>query len=57
MKSARRNISTHILPAHHTITLNNVTIKGEPINQLGNKQWCFNMPASADVKNCIELEL
>ncbi|MET3609266.1 MULTISPECIES: hypothetical protein [Mucilaginibacter] len=50
MKSARRNISTHILPAHHTITLNNVTIKAEPVNQGFNKQWCFNMPASADAE-------
>lgn len=41
MKSARRIISTLILPAHHTITLNNVTIKGEPVNQGFNKQRCL----------------
>jgi hypothetical protein len=39
-----------VLSAHHSITLNNVTIKGEPVNQSGNKQWCFNMPASADAE-------
>ncbi|WPV00683.1 heparinase II/III family protein [Mucilaginibacter sp. cycad4] len=39
-----------ILPAHHTITLNNVTIKGELVNQGGNKQWCFSMPASTDAE-------
>jgi hypothetical protein len=39
-----------VLPAHHNITLNNVTIKGGPVNQGGSKQWCFNMPASADAE-------
>lgn len=43
-------LPVNILPAHHAITLNNVTIKGEPVNQGGNKQWCFNMPASADAE-------
>ncbi|QTE35106.1 hypothetical protein J3L18_18365 [Mucilaginibacter gossypii] len=50
MKSTRIVISTLILSAHHTTTLNNVTIKGEPVNQGFNKQWCFNMPASTDTE-------
>lgn len=39
-----------ILTVDHTITLNNITIKGKPVSQSGSKQWCFNMPASADTE-------
>jgi hypothetical protein len=38
------------LSAHHNISLNNITVKGEPVNQDSNKQWCFDMPASTNAE-------